>query len=273
MTPHDKLSKLRIILSDTGAAAIALSGGTDSTFLVSVASGISGLRVMAVTVSTPYMFASEVEEAEAFCNRYGVMHRTIRMDIPETVRGNPPDRCYLCKTEVMGVVRRAAGEEGISVIFDGTNADDVSDYRPGMRALEELDIRSPLLEAGLTKNEIRALAREAGLEVSDKPSNACLLTRFPHDTVILPGELRKAEEAEVFLTGMGFGGSRIRVHGDLVRIECKTELFPKIMEADMREKIITALKNIGYKYITIDIEGYRSGSMNKNIQDNERRRT
>ena len=265
MTPHDKLRKLRTILSDTGAAAIALSGGTDSTFLVSVASGISGLRVLAVTVSTPYMFISEVEEAAAFCDRCGVMHRTIRMDIPETVRGNPPDRCYLCKTEVMGVVRATAGKEGISVIFDGTNADDVNDYRPGMRALEELNIRSPLLEAGLTKNEIRALAREAGLDVSDKPSNACLLTRFPHDTSILPGELRKAEEAEIFLNSMGLEGSRIRVHGDLVRIECRTEYFPKIMEANMREKMITALKNMGYKYITVDIEGYRSGSMNKNI--------
>lgn len=265
MTPHDKLRKLRTILSDAGAAAIALSGGTDSTFLVSVASGISGLRVLAVTVSTPYMFISEVEEAAAFCDKCGVMHRTIRMDIPETVRGNPPDRCYLCKTEVMGVVRATAGKEGISVIFDGTNADDVNDYRPGMRALEELNIRSPLLEAGLTKNEIRALAREAGLDVSDKPSNACLLTRFPHDTSILSGELRKAEEAEIFLTGMGLEGSRIRVHGDLVRIECKTEFFPKIMEANMREKMINALKNMGYKYITVDIEGYRSGSMNKNI--------
>jgi uncharacterized protein len=265
MTPHDKLRKLRTILSDSGAAAIALSGGTDSTFLVSVASGISGLRLMAVTVSTPYMFASEVEEAAAFCDRYGVMHREIVMEIPESVKGNPPDRCYLCKTEVMRAVRGAAGEEGISVIFDGTNADDVRDYRPGMRALEELNVRSPLLEAGLTKNEIRALAREADLDVSDKPSNACLLTRFPHDTAILPVELRKAEEAEIFLTGMGFDGSRIRVHGELVRIECRTDLFPKIMEDNMREKIISALKKLGYKYITVDIEGYRSGSMNKNI--------
>lgn len=265
MTPHDKLIKLRTILSDSGAAAIALSGGTDSTFLVSVASGISGLRVLAVTVSTPYMFASEVVEAAAFCDRFGVIHREIRMEIPETVKGNPPDRCYLCKTEVMGVIRSAAREAGISVIFDGTNADDVNDYRPGMRALAEQNVRSPLLEAGLTKNEIRMLAREAGLDVSDKPSNACLLTRFPHDTVIIPGELRKAEEAETLLSRLGLGGSRIRVHGDLVRIECRKDLFPVIMENDTRQKIITALKGMGYKYITVDIEGYRSGSMNKNI--------
>lgn len=157
MTPQDKLRKLRTILSDSGAFAIALSGGTDSTFLVSVAAGISGLRVLAVTVSTPYMFASEVEEAATFCDRYGVMHREIRMDIPETVTGNPPDRCYLCKSEVMSAIKGAALEAGISVIFDGTNADDVSDYRPGMKALAEQNVRSPLLEAGLAKNEIRTL--------------------------------------------------------------------------------------------------------------------
>ena len=265
MTPQDKLRKLRTILSDTGTFAIALSGGTDSTFLVSVAAGISGLRFLAVTVSTPYMFASEVEEAAAFCDRYGVMHREIRMDIPENVTGNPPDRCYLCKSEVMSAIKGAALEAGISVIFDGTNADDASDYRPGMKALAEQNVRSPLLEAGLAKNEIRTLAREAGLEVSDKPSNACLLTRFPHDTAILPAELRKAEEAEVLLAGMGLRGSRIRVHGDLVRIECRKDLFPLLIEDNMRQKIIAALKNIGYRYITVDIEGYRSGSMNKNI--------
>jgi pyridinium-3,5-biscarboxylic acid mononucleotide sulfurtransferase len=262
MTPQDKLKKLRQILADSGGAAIALSGGTDSTFLVSVASGIKELRVLAVTVSTPYMFASEVEEAAAFCASHGVTHREIRMEIPETVTGNPPDRCYLCKTEVMGAIRTAALEAGISLVFDGTNADDVNDYRPGMRALAEQNVRSPLLEAGLTKNEIRMLAREAGLEVSDKPSNACLLTRFPHDTAILTGELRKAEEAEAFLAVMGLGGSRVRVHGDLVRIECRKDLFPLIMEHDTRLKIITAFKNMGFKYITVDIEGYRSGSMN-----------
>lgn len=265
MTIQDKLRNLKTILSDTGAFAIALSGGTDSTFLVSVAASIKGLRIMAVTVSTPYMFASEVEEAAAFCYKCGVMHREIKMEIPSTVTGNPPDRCYLCKSEVISAIKGAALEAGISIIFDGTNADDASDYRPGMRALAEQNVRSPLLEAGLAKHEIRALAREAGLEVSDKPSNACLLTRFPHDTAILPSELRKAEEAEILLAGMGLAGSRIRVHGDLVRIECRKDLLPVLIEENMRQKIITALKNIGYRYITVDIEGYRSGSMNKNI--------
>jgi uncharacterized protein len=187
------------------------------------------------------------------------------MEIPESVTGNPPDRCYLCKKEVMKAVRSAAMDAGIINIFDGTNADDVHDYRPGMKALEELGVRSPLLEAGLTKKEIRILAREAGLDVSDKPSNACLLTRFPHDSAIIPDDLRRAEEAELILSNLGFGGSRIRVHGELVRIECRKEHFVRIIADEMREKIISALKELGYRYITIDIEGYRSGSMNKNI--------
>jgi len=264
MTPHDKLRKLQNILSESGAAAIALSGGTDSIFLVSVASGISSLDLMAVTVSTPYMFTAEVQEAAEFCNMYGVKHREIKMDVPGSVTGNPPDRCYLCKKEVMKAVRSAAGESGISTVFDGTNADDVRDYRPGMKALEELSIRSPLLEAGLTKEEIRMLAREAGLAVSDKPSNACLLTRFPHDTPIRTNDLRRAEEAENLLTRLGFSGSRIRVHGELARIECRKEHFAEIMADEMRSTIVSALKDMGYRYITVDIEGYRSGSMNKN---------
>jgi uncharacterized protein len=265
MTLHDKLKKLTAILSDSGAATIALSGGTDSSFLVSVASGISGLRLMACTISTPYMFTSEVREAAELCERYGIRHREIRMEIPDTVKGNPPERCYLCKKEVIKAIRSAAMDEGITTIFDGTNADDVHDYRPGMKALEESGVRSPLLEAGLTKDEIRALAREAGLAANDKPSNACLLTRFPHDTAIIPDELRRAEEAELILSKLGFGGSRIRVHGDLVRIECRKEHFASIMADEMREKLTFALKKLGYRYITVDIEGYRSGSMSKNI--------
>ena len=265
MTPHDKLKKLRAILSDQDAAAIALSGGTDSSFLVNVASGINGLRLLAVTISTPYMFAPEVQEAVAFCQRYGIRHREIKMEIPDTVTGNPPERCYLCKKEVMKAIRSAAGDDGITIIFDGTNADDVHDYRPGMKALEEMRVRSPLLEAGLTKDEIRTLAREAGLAVSDKPSNACLLTRFPHGTEIIQDDLRRVEAAEHMLSLLGFGGSRVRVHGELVRIECGKDNLMKIMADGIREKITSAFKELGYRYITIDMEGYRSGSMNKNI--------
>lgn len=252
-------------MSEAGSAVIALSGGTDSTYLASFAAGVKGLKVMAVTVTTPYMFSSEVSDAAAFCKSAGMKHMEIGMAMPGTVVSNPPERCYLCKKEVMKAVTGAAREGGYACVFDGTNADDLLDYRPGMKALGELGIRSPLAEAGLTKSEIRELAREAGLDVSDKPSNTCLLTRFPHDTPLTEENLRRAEEAERLTTEMGFIGARVRIHGDLVRIEIRRDQFALILNDDIREVLTASIKKLGYKYITIDAEGYRSGSMNKKI--------
>ncbi|TNF42249.1 MAG: ATP-dependent sacrificial sulfur transferase LarE [Bacteroidetes bacterium] len=263
MKASEKLERLKEILSESGSAVIALSGGTDSTFLVSVAATLPGLRVMAVTVSTPYMFSSEVEEASRFCSDNGVRHMVIRFEIPATVITNPPDRCYLCKREVMGRVTAAAAEGGYAFVFDGTNADDLLDYRPGLKALTEAGVRSPLAEAGLEKEEIRGLARAAGLAVSDRPSNTCLLTRFPHDTVIDPADLRRAEEAEMIVREAGFTGARVRVHGDLARIELRNEHFLLITDQDIRTSLSVSLRSLGYRYITFDAEGYRSGSMNK----------
>ncbi len=262
MTTTDKTNRLMTIMSDAGSAVIAISGGTDSTYLASFATGVKGLRVMAVTVITPYMFSSEVRDAVSFCKSVGMKHMEITMAIPGAVISNPPERCYLCKREVMKAVTDAAGEGGYAFVFDGTNADDLLDYRPGMKALREFGIRSPLAEAGLTKSEIRDLAREAGLAVSDKPSNSCLLTRFPHYTPITEENLRRAEEAEHITAEMGFAGARVRVHGDLVRIEIRRDQFALVMNDDIREVLTSAIKKLGYKYITIDAEGYRSGSMN-----------
>ncbi|MCU0457569.1 MAG: ATP-dependent sacrificial sulfur transferase LarE [Bacteroidales bacterium] len=267
MTAAEKLNKLRSILSEAGSAVIALSGGTDSTFLLSVAAGVPGLRVMAVTVSTPYMFSSEIDEAALFCRETGILHREVRFDIPTTVISNPPDRCYLCKREVMGAVTGVAREEGFSFVFDGTNSDDLLDYRPGLKALKETGVRSPLAEAGLAKEEIRALAREAGLGVSDRPSNTCLLTRFPHNTMISPASLRMAEKAEEKVREAGFTGARVRVHGDLARIEFRNEHFEKISSREVRMHLATALKSTGFRYVTFDAEGYRSGSMNKTTEE------
>lgn len=263
MNRNEKLDKLKAILSDAGSAVVALSGGTDSTFLVSVAAGVSGLRLMAVTVSTPYMFSSEVDDAVRFCLANGVKHREIRMEIPTTVLLNPPDRCYLCKSEVMKAITAAAREGGYEFVMDGTNADDLSDYRPGLRALREAGVRSPLAEAMLTKEEIRALSREAGLEVSDKPSNTCLLTRFPHDTEITPAGLRLAEKAELIVAGAGFPGARVRVHRELVRIEVRDDQFERIISPEVRMSLSGAIRALGFRYVTIDAEGYRTGSMNK----------
>jgi uncharacterized protein len=266
MSAAGKLEKLKSILSGAGSAIIALSGGTDSTFLLSVAAGVPGLRVMAVTVSTPYMFASEVDEAARFCMEKGVLHRLVEFEIPDTVKENPPERCYLCKTEVMKSINAVAKEEGYAFVLDGTNADDLLDYRPGLKALEEAGVRSPLAEARLTKEEIRALARAAGLAVSDRPANACLLTRFPHGTSISAASLRTAEKAEQIVREEGFTGARVRVHGDIVRLEIRNEHFEQIARKETRTRIASALKELGYRYITIDAEGYRSGSMNNTIK-------
>jgi uncharacterized protein len=261
MTTSDKLDSLRALLADAGSAVIALSGGTDSTFLTFIASGITGSRIMAVTVNTPYMFSSEVKEAASFCHQLGVEHMEIRMDMLASVIKNPPDRCYLCKKEVIGVIAGIAVKKGFENIFDGTNADDLHEHRPGIHALREKGVRSPLAETGLTKDEIRELSREAGLEVSDRPSNTCLLTRFAHGALITDIELRMAEEAENYIVSLGFQGSRVRVHGDLVRIEWRKEHLDAMMREETRRKITAALKQMGYRYITIDTEGYRSGSM------------
>lgn len=267
MSAAGKLEKLKSILSGAGSGVIALSGGTDSTFLLSVAAVVPGLRVMAVTVSTPYMFASEVDEAVQFCREKGVSHRLVEFEIPDAVKENPPERCYLCKTEVMKSINAVAKEEGYAFVFDGTNADDLLDYRPGLKALEEAGVRSPLAEARLTKEEIRALARAAGLAVSDRPANACLLTRFPHGTFISTDSLRRAEKAEQIVREEGFTGARVRVHGDIVRLEIRNEHFEQIAMMDTRGRIASALKELGYRYITIDAEGYRSGSMNKTPEE------
>lgn len=261
---EEKINKLKDLLSETGSAVIALSGGTDSVFLTYIASKVKGFRLLAVTVSSPYMFTSEVKEAGEFCATHGITHKQLSMDLPEAVRNNPPERCYLCKKEVMKLIRKEADSSGIATVFDGTNADDVSDYRPGLKALKEAGIRSPLLEAGLTKSEIQLFSREAGLPTWNKPSNTCLLTRFPHGTEISSDSLRKAEAAEALLIELGFSGSRIRVHGTLARIECRKVHFESLLDEKMRCRLVDGLKKAGYEYITLDLEGYRSGSMNPN---------
>ncbi len=266
MKREEKLQKLRTLLAEAGSAVIALSGGTDSVFLAWVASEVKELRLLAVTVNSPYMFASEVREAIEFCAAHGIDHRQIIMGIPEVVVNNPPERCYLCKREVMNLITGEALKAGFNYVFDGTNLDDVSEYRPGMKALKEFGVRSPLLEAGLTKEDIRALSREAGLPTWDKPSNACLMTRFPHGTPVSPDELRKAEAAEDILTGFGLKGSRVRVHGEVVRIECRNEYMISLLDEKLRTGITTKLKALGYSYITVDLEGYRTGSMNRKIE-------
>lgn len=262
MTKEEKLLKLIKILSDSGSAIIACSGGTDSIFLLHTASKIKNLRLTAVSVISPYMHSEEIAEAERFCSERLIEHRIVEMEFPENIRNNPENRCYLCKKEILALISMIAGKTGYNNVYDGTNADDINDYRPGMKALREAGIRSPLLEAGLTKPEIRELSKEEGLNTWDKPANACLLTRFPHDTFIETGELRKVEKAEKYIETLGLRGSRVRVHSDIARIECRQGQIEIAVADDNREKIINYFKSLGYKYITIDLEGYITGRMN-----------
>jgi len=202
-----KLAKLDNILNDLGSFAIAFSGGVDSSFLLHRANKVSKNRILAITIRTPYIPSREIAEAVEFTEKYGIRHQILDLDFPVIIKSNPINRCYLCKKMLFTELVSFASADGFKYIADGTNADDAGDYRPGMKALEEMQIRSPLLEAGLTKNDIRELLKNEGLSIWDKPAMACLLTRIPYDTEIELSTLKMIEEAENFISDSGFPGT------------------------------------------------------------------
>jgi len=259
---EDKITKLDIILKDLESFVIAFSGGVDSSFLLHRAHSLQSLRIVAVTIRTPYMPVREINEATAFTDTHGIDHKIIDVPFPKNIRHNPVERCYLCKKILFSKILDFSRENGFSHILDGTNADDKGEFRPGLKALKEMSVISPLADAGLTKKEIRTLARKAGLELWDKPAMACLLTRIPYDTEISDGMLRMIEAAEDLLLESGYPGTRVRVHGDIARIECMPGYIEKIIHDPFREHLIYNLKKIGFRYISLDLEGYRTGSMN-----------
>ena len=258
-----KLTRLRALLRETGGIAVAFSSGVDSTFLLKVAHEELGDRAIAVTVRSHSFPKREQDEAAAFCAREGI--RQVVVDSEElAVPGfsqNPPNRCYLCKKELFTKILEIAKTEGLSAVAEGSNIDDLGDYRPGLQAVRELGIRSPLREAGLTKEEIRALSRCMGLPTWNKPSFACLASRFPYGEEITVERLTRVERAEQYLLDLGFGQVRVRSHGDLARIELCAADIPKAVE--QREKIHAALKGFGFAYVALDLLGYRTGSMNE----------
>ncbi len=249
-------------------AVLAYSGGVDSSLLLKAASEVLGPRLIAVTAVSETYPPRELDAAKAFTRSLGVTHRILRtteLSSEEFVQ-NSPDRCYFCKKELFGKLRQIADTEGILFILDGSNADDLKDYRPGARAANEFSVRSPLREAGFSKSDVRACARMLGLPVWNKPSLACLSSRIPYGTRITPGILQTIHSAEDRMRSLGFREVRVRHHGDTARIEVQRSDFERMLTGDTAPKLVAALKKLGYTYVCLDLEGYRTGSMNEGLK-------
>lgn len=267
-----KSERLNSILINLNSFVIAFSGGVDSSFLLHRAHSLKKLNIIAVTLRTPYIPSSEIDETIRFTRFHEIKHKIIEISLPEIIRNNPPERCYFCKKTLFTEVKKFAKENNYDYVIDGTNADDTSDFRPGLKALMEMEIKSPLMESGLTKNDIRELSKKEGLSIWNKPAMACLLTRIPYNTEVNDSMLRMVEIAEDFLFEKGFPGTRVRIHGNLARIECLPGYFEKIVHNPDREQIIESLKKIGFRYISLDLEGYRTGSSDSEIKKYDKER-
>lgn len=242
------------------AVTVAFSGGADSTLLLAAARTALGDRVLALTAVTPYMVRQEIADALAMSKELGARHQLCELPMPEGMADNPPDRCYLCKRALFGRLIAVAEDAGFAPVLDGSNVDDLRDYRPGLRALGELGVESPLLGCGIGKADVRRIAHALGLPIWRKPTNTCLLTRLPFGRRITMEGLQRIEEAERLLLARGYDWVRVRAHGDLARIEVAPELRQRALdEADV---IIAGLEALGFRYVTLDLHGYQLGSMN-----------
>lgn len=264
VTLNDKAAELRTILAGMGGCVVGFSGGVDSTLLFAVAAQVLGARALAVTATSKTYPERELAEARELAGRIGGRHMVIvseELDIPG-FRDNPSNRCYYCKKELFGKLRAIADREGLCCVLDGTNCDDAGDHRPGRGAAVELQVRSPLEEAGFTKQDIRDLSREMGLPTWDKPAFACLSSRFPYGTAITPERVDQVGAAEEALRGLGFRTLRVRYHGDVARIELGEDEFAGAT-GTLRDDVVRLVKQAGFTYVALDLQGYRTGSMNE----------
>lgn len=269
MKLQEKLNKLQQAIQKTGRLAVAFSGGTDSAFLLKVAHDVLRDNLLALTADSPAHPERELKEALSFAARYGIKHIVFSSDDAdfEALFENPRDRCYLCKKSTLAKIITIAGQHNIHQVAEGSNMDDLTDDRPGSRAVKELNVLSPLMEAGLHKDDIRRLSEQMNLPTWDKPAFACLLTRFPYGQPITRQSLEMVDKAEQYLLDLGFRQVRVRHHGDVARIEVSAEEKQRFFDKSLMEKIDQELKSIGFVYTSLDLRGYRTGSMNESVKN------